>query len=74
MKIEQINSDMRININGPIIPWFVPKTYLPDYLRNHLKCDEELNDSRAKKKLQNADKTKAEELGKAYLSGKSAYF
>ena len=44
MKIEQINSDMRININGPIIPWFVPKTYLPDYLRNHLKCDEELND------------------------------
>ena len=51
MKIEQINSDMRININGPIIPWFVPKTYLPDYLRNHLKCDEELNDSRAKKKI-----------------------
>ena len=74
MKIEQINSDMRININGPIIPWFIPKTYLSAYTSKHLKCDPELNDSRAAKKLKNADQTKAEELGKAYLSGKSALF
>ena len=74
MKMQQINSDMIININGPIIPWFLAKTYLPAYTSKHLKCDVEFNDSRAKEKLRNAYKTEAEEKGKALLSGKSILF
>ena len=71
MQLPQINSDMTININGPKIQWFVPKNYLSSYMSKHDKCDEELNDSRAKKKLQEADTKEAEERGLLFFSGKT---
>ena len=71
MQLEQINSDMTININGPKISLFVPTNYLDAYISNHDKCDVELNDSRAKKKLQEADAIEIEQRGLHYFSGKT---
>ena len=71
MKLEQINSDMVININGPKMSWFVPKNYLDAYTRRHDKCDVELNDSRAKKKIEESDKMEAEQRGMHFFSGKT---
>ena len=73
MKIQQINSDMNINLNGQIITQFLPKNYLSHYVRHHDKCDEELNNQNAKKKLREKDQREAEQRAKSYFLSKTNY-
>ena len=73
MKIQQINSDMNINLNGQMITQFLPKNYLSHYVRHHDKCDEELNNQNAKKKLREKDQREAEQRVKSYFLSKTNY-
>ena len=73
MQIELLDAEMRCNLNGPKLSWFIPKNYIHGYtvVDGHRKCDVEFQDKRHIQKLEKTpeieekDRLEAQRLGKS---------
>ena len=75
MQIQLLDSEMRCNLNGPKLSWFMAKNYVHGYtiVDSHRKCDVQFQDARHIKKLDKTPEAEEEERLEARRLGKSTW-